>query len=112
MRARLPLPGLNVPRPVRVGLLAVFGIVLAALAAWWAGTDRPDEGPRLPASVATAPVDPLVAEFRRCQALGEAGAHDPDCLAAWAENRRRFLGLDRRPLAPNPQAAPPAATER
>ena len=48
--------------------------------------------------------DPLVMEFARCQALGQDGARDAGCLAAWAENRRRFLGLDRRPAAPNPQA--------
>ena len=56
--------------------------------------------------------DPLVAEMRRCQLLGEPGAHDAGCLAAWAENRRRFLALDRRPLAPNPAAAPAMAGER
>jgi conjugative transfer region protein TrbK len=44
-----------------------------------------------------APVDPLRVELRRCQALGEAGAREPACLAAWAENRRRFLSPGPRP---------------
>ena len=38
-----------------------------------------------------AAADPLLAELRRCQALGVAGAGDRACLAAWAENRRRFF---------------------
>jgi conjugative transfer region protein TrbK len=38
-----------------------------------------------------AATDPLTAELSHCQALGQAGASDPDCLRAWAENRRRFL---------------------
>tara|TARA_R110000868_G_scaffold209427_1_gene459232 strand:- start:32 stop:304 length:273 start_codon:yes stop_codon:yes gene_type:complete len=54
---------------------------------------------RRPAEVTTAPpavreqndVDPLQAELRRCQALGEAATRDPKCLNAWAESRRRFL---------------------
>jgi conjugative transfer region protein TrbK len=41
-------------------------------------------------SDAAAP-DPLTAELAHCQALGQAGASDPDCLRAWAQNRRRFL---------------------
>ncbi|MGE0596202.1 MAG: putative entry exclusion protein TrbK-alt [Hyphomonadaceae bacterium] len=35
--------------------------------------------------------DPLRQELRRCQALGAAAGDDRDCLAAWAENRRRFF---------------------
>jgi Conjugative transfer region protein TrbK len=36
-------------------------------------------------------MDPLPAILRDCASLGEAGAHDRQCLDAWAENRRRFL---------------------
>ena len=85
--------------------LILVGVILAAAAAWMAMQDR---------STTTAPVaseslveaDPLKTEFARCQGLGEAGAHDPACLAAWAENRRRFLAPDRRPVAPNPSVVP------
>ena len=67
--------------------------------------ETPREEDRRPA--VTRPVDPLAAEFARCQALGEAGAHDPQCLAAWAESRRRFLMPDHRVLGRN-LATPPA----
>ena len=41
--------------------------------------------------------DPLRAELVRCSSIGEAGASDPACLRAWAENRRRFLTPSARP---------------
>lgn len=47
----------------------------------------------------SATTDPLLIELRRCQSLGQAGASDPDCLRAWAENRRRFLAPGARPAA-------------
>jgi conjugative transfer region protein TrbK len=50
-------------------------------------------------SIAAAEVDPLRAQLGRCQAIGEAGARDPACLRAWAENRRRFLAPGARPAA-------------
>ncbi|MFG1244398.1 putative entry exclusion protein TrbK-alt [Xanthobacter versatilis] len=43
--------------------------------------------------------DPLREELHRCALLGEAGGRDPGCLAAWAQNRARFLS----PKASNPQ---------
>ena len=82
--------------------------LLAALLAVKEGKDLRGSAPPL----VTHPTDPLVAEFTRCQALGQDGARDAGCLAAWAENRRRFLGLDRRPAAPNPQAQPSTAEVR
>ena len=53
-----------------------------------------DEEPARPAPMpAFAPsVDPLRAEQRRCQQLGEAAVRDTECLAVWAETRDRFLG--------------------
>ena len=56
-----------------------------------------DEEPARPAPArALAPtVDPLRAEQRRCQQMGEAAVGDPECLAVWAETRDRFL--DRSP---------------
>jgi len=41
--------------------------------------------------------DPLQAELAHCQALGQAGASDAGCLAAWADSRRRFLAGSARP---------------
>ena len=65
---------------------------------------RAGRGSAVPSPARTLPSDPLAAEFARCQALGEAGAHDAGCLAAWAENRRRFLAPERRLMAPIPPA--------
>ena len=54
-----------------------------------AGQAEPPAAPLLPET------DPLRAEQRRCQELGEAAASYPDCLAVWAETRDRFLGRER-----------------
>lgn len=77
--------------------LAQMGvIVFCALAITVALLDaaRKDAAPAgaLPAApVPLAAPDPLASELLRCQLIGEAGARDTACLAAWAENRRRFL---------------------
>lgn len=92
MRTRLPLPELSVPRPWRLAALILIGTVLAGLAAWWAGNGDETDPVASAVPAASATVDPLRAELTRCQALGEAGARDAACLAAWAESRRRFLG--------------------
>lgn len=47
-----------------------------------------------PASPGASDSDPARQELRRCQRLGEAATRDADCLAAWSENRRRFLGTE------------------
>ncbi|RJE87205.1 putative entry exclusion protein TrbK-alt [Paracoccus onubensis] len=46
------------------------------------------------------PEDPLRAEQRRCQEMGEAAAKDEECLRVWAETRDRFLGRDAGPALP------------
>lgn len=48
-------------------------------------------------SAADDNMDPLANELSRCKALGTEAAHDPDCKAAWAQNRSRFLA----PSAPH-----------
>jgi len=54
---------------------------------------RDEEPVQLALAPALAPsVDPLRAEQRRCQQLGEAAVRDTECLAVWAETRDRFLG--------------------
>ncbi len=47
-----------------------------------------------PAASASHHADPARRELRRCQRLGEGATRDTDCLAAWLENRRRFLGSE------------------
>jgi conjugative transfer region protein TrbK len=44
-----------------------------------------------PAATEPLRTDPLRDTLRRCQQIGEAATRDQDCLAAWDENRRRFL---------------------
>lgn len=66
---------------------------------------REDEPARPAPAPAFAPsVDPLRAEQRRCQQLGEAAVRDAECLAVWAETRDRFLGR-------SPSDAPPRDEE-
>lgn len=36
--------------------------------------------------------DPLPAQLKECNAMGEIALSSPGCRAAWAEKRRRFLG--------------------
>lgn len=45
-----------------------------------------------PAPALAPSVDPLRAQQRHCQQMGEAAARDPECLRVWAETRDRFLG--------------------
>lgn len=90
--------------PVDSKLLARIGaIVFVAIAITMTAIEmsRPPEPAReAPAAIAETPAtDPLLIELRRCQSLGQAGASDPDCLRAWAENRRRFLAPGARPAA-------------
>ncbi|MBZ9848121.1 putative entry exclusion protein TrbK-alt [Mesorhizobium sp. CA14] len=55
--------------------------------------DKPvGEGPHTPA--ASVP-NPLRDGLRRCQALGEAALRDDGCARLWAEQRDRFLGLEK-----------------
>ena len=68
---------------------ALLAILVAALQA--RRPAPPTSSPR-PAVQAPAPVD---ARLQRCQALGAAGAQDPECLQAWEAARTRFLGRAR-----------------
>ena len=110
---------MNLRLPARIGAFACLGVAvtMAALSLREAGRQDPvPQGQRAEAVRA----DPLQARLLRCQQAGGAAGSDGDCLAAWAENRRRFLGLDRSgtvepdpslvisPVPPSP--APPAAT--
>ena len=84
-------------------LARIGGLVFVTIAITMTAIEmsRPPEPAReAPAAVAETPAtDPLLIELRRCQSLGQAGASDPDCLRAWAENRRRFLTPGARPTA-------------
>lgn len=51
---------------------------------------RPDPAP----NVSSPDSDPLSAQMMACAHMGEAALSSPECRAAWAENRRRFFGVD------------------
>ena len=93
-------PRITAAMAARAAAMAFVLVAIAATAIQFRhGDHRPAES--LPASPAAVDADPLRAELARCQILGEAGAHDPGCLHAWAENRRRFLGGGTRPSEPS-----------
>jgi conjugative transfer region protein TrbK len=76
----------------RIGAIIFVAIAITATAIEL--TRKDDAVDAVPPQAGGAPTaDPLRAELKRCQSLGEAGAADTDCLEAWMENRRRFLGL-------------------
>ncbi|MEP4988098.1 MAG: putative entry exclusion protein TrbK-alt [Paracoccaceae bacterium] len=75
--------------------IAAIIFVAVAITAAVVQMSREEEGPVVgPGPLAAPAADPLRAEQRRCQGLGEAAASNPDCLAVWAETRDRFLGRD------------------
>ena len=68
------------------GLLAILVAVLQA--------HGPAPSPP-PAPVAVQSARPIDGRLARCQALGQAGAQDADCLKAWNDARTRFLGANK-----------------
>ena len=83
---------MNTARTLR---LAAAGLVILAIALAALQLRHPPQPDRPAPSFAPARLkaDASEAELARCQGLGEAGARDGGCLAAWAESRRRVLGL-------------------
>ncbi|SDD06153.1 conjugative transfer region protein TrbK [Bradyrhizobium brasilense] len=75
----------------RIGAIVFVAVAIVANAI---EIYRKDDPPTVFATQgrASASQDPLAAELLRCSEIGAAGPHDPSCLKAWAENRRRFLG--------------------
>lgn len=69
-----------------IGLLAFMAVLGALLEI--AREDVIDVRPLLNITDSS---DPLAAELRRCQSLGDAALDDQACASAWAETRRRFL---------------------
>ena len=82
----------------RIGAIAFVAIAITMTAIELARAPEPMREATTPVAETPA-TDPLLIELRRCQSLGASGASDPDCLRAWAENRRRFLAPGARPAA-------------
>lgn len=51
--------------------------------------------------------DPLPAQLKACNAMGELALSSPDCRAAWTEKRRRFLGASEDRVVPDEPAIEP-----
>ena len=101
-------PRITAAMAARAAAMAFVLVAIAATAIQFGHADhKPAESS--PASPVAVDADPLRAELARCQILGEAGAHDPGCLHAWAENRHRFLGGGTRSLEPSPVEMFPSA---
>ena len=105
-----------IPRitPETAARVAAMAFVVLAIAATAVQITHGDPKPAASSASSTAAVedDPLRAALKRCQLLGEAGAHDDGCLRAWAENRRRFLHLSAQARQSPPIAMFPSAPSR
>jgi conjugative transfer region protein TrbK len=77
----------------RLGAIAFVAFAIVATAIQVNRTADTPVADAPPLSIYKPVADPLRTELARCQGLGEAGAHDTACLKAWAENRRRFIGI-------------------
>lgn len=78
----------------RLAVVIIVAVAGTAAAIYVARDNGPATSLTAPAAPPIPPLDSLHATLLRCAELGESAIHDSDCLAAWAENRRRFLGAD------------------
>lgn len=83
---------------VRIGAITFVAVAITATMIGLTHEDEP--APVRSMSSPGVPADPLRADLRRCQLLGEAAVSDPGCLATWAESRDRFLGVAPAPAGP------------
>ena len=73
--------------------LMYFGVAIGLIAGAIALERRGHHTSPPPAKRLSArPDDALARDLIRCQSLGAAAEHDQSCLAAWAENHKRFFG--------------------
>lgn len=79
----------------RLAAVIIVAVAGTAAAIFVARDGGPLSSIATPLAAPVPPVDSLHATLLHCAELGEAAVHDSDCLAAWAENRRRFLGADK-----------------
>ncbi len=78
----------------RIGAIIVVTIAItAAVIELRADQDRSAPVARSVSSTDHSSTSSLRRERLRCQTLGEAATRDRACLDAWAESRRRFLGV-------------------
>ena len=85
---------------VRIGAIIFVAFAITAAVVEMVREDAPVPPAAAPSLL--PPPDPLRADLRRCQQMGEAAANDPGCLAVWAETRDRFLGRNRSSIRTQP----------
>ena len=79
----------------RIGAIVFVAVAITATVLELTREPKPhSDAVSAPASVGPSNNDPARREPGRCQRLGEAATRDRDCLAAWSENRQRFLGTE------------------
>jgi conjugative transfer region protein TrbK len=79
---------------VFVRLAAVIMVAVASTAtAIHLVREEKSSGPQSspPTAIETSRPDPVRETLQRCRQLGEVATRDAECLAAWDENRQRFL---------------------
>lgn len=74
----------------RIAAVIFVAVAVTATALEMIRKEGKPTGAALQAPTISAP-DPLRADLRRCQVLGEAALRENDCLRLWAEQRERFL---------------------
>jgi conjugative transfer region protein TrbK len=82
---------LNASMLARLVAVVAIAVGITATAVHMAREDKAGPQPSPPAASEPPRTDPLRETLRHCQQLGEAATRDADCLAAWDQNRRRFL---------------------
>ncbi|NCP00900.1 MAG: hypothetical protein COW29_10610 [Rhodobacterales bacterium CG15_BIG_FIL_POST_REV_8_21_14_020_59_13] len=88
----------------RIGAAVFVGLAFAMTLVQMREEPAPRAGP---VPIAWVPDgDPLPLQIKACAEMGELALSSPDCRAAWAEKRRRFLGVDH-PEAYSGLADPP-----
>lgn len=76
----------------RLAAVVIVAVAGTAAAVQLARQDAPSGAGQVPiVNTETSRTDPLRDRLQRCRELGEAATRDDDCIAAWEENRRRFL---------------------
>lgn len=89
----------------RLAAIVFVAFALTATAIEITREEEPDM--RVPSAVQAADgrSNSVRAELTRCQQLGEVAIGDQACLRAWADNRRRFLGIEAEPAIRLPGAS-------
>ncbi len=98
------MPRLDASAWPRIGAVA-FAVLAITASALQLGRGREEE-PTRPVREATAP-DYLASELERCRTVAPSAPRDEACERAWAERRRRFLGVKTAPsLSPSLEMFP------